>query len=188
MLEKESASHHTLSVHFQAKQTTLTFLVQICPKMDLGLEIQKTNIRIRLIILEILCVSIFRQNGQLSLFWPNFAQKSILGQNFKNLNVDTMCTSRYHVCQFLGKTDNFESFHLNFGKLPNYMWYFGSNNADGVAKNSVEAKMSWVEVGTRFTNSLKFIKYTSTATLWQKNSFVEEETFKNCSIDYIVKV
>ena len=28
---------------FQAKQTTLTFSVQICPKMDLGLEIQKTN-------------------------------------------------------------------------------------------------------------------------------------------------
>ena len=33
---------------FQAKQTTLTFSVQICPKMDLGLGIQKTHVGIRM--------------------------------------------------------------------------------------------------------------------------------------------
>ena len=33
--------------------------------MDLGLEIQKTNVGIRIIILEIPCVPIFSQNGQL---------------------------------------------------------------------------------------------------------------------------
>ena len=139
----------------------LTFLVQICAKKDLGLEIQKSNVGIRMIILQILCVPIFRQNGQLSLFWAKFAQKCILGKNFKNLSVGLeSAPPRYHVCQFSGKIDNFEFFHLNLEKLPNYIWYFGSNNVDGVAKNSVEAKMSWVEVSPQFSNALKFINYT----------------------------
>ena len=55
----------------------LIFLAQICPKMDLGLEIEKPNFGIRISILEIPCVPIFRQNGQLSLFWPKFTQKGI---------------------------------------------------------------------------------------------------------------
>ena len=41
--------------NFQAKQKVLTFSDQISPKMDLGLEIQKTNVGITIIILEILC-------------------------------------------------------------------------------------------------------------------------------------
>ena len=45
-----------MCANFQAKWTTLTFLAQICPKMYLGLETQKTNIGIRIRILEILCV------------------------------------------------------------------------------------------------------------------------------------
>ena len=48
--------------NFQVKQIALTFSDQICPRMDLGLEIQKTNVGIRIAILEIPCVSIFRQN------------------------------------------------------------------------------------------------------------------------------
>ena len=32
-------------------------------------------------------------------------------------------------------------------KLPNYVQYFGSNTVEGVAESSVEAEMSWVEVG-----------------------------------------
>ena len=47
--------------------------------MDLGLEIQKTNVGIRMSILEIPCVPIFRQNEQLGLFWPKFVQKIDLG-------------------------------------------------------------------------------------------------------------
>ena len=39
----------------QAKQIALTLPDQISPKMSLGLEIQKTNVGIRIIILEILC-------------------------------------------------------------------------------------------------------------------------------------
>ena len=51
--------------NFQAKQTALTFLAQICPKMDLGLAIQKTIVRIRISVLNITCVSIVSQNKQL---------------------------------------------------------------------------------------------------------------------------
>ena len=51
--------------NFQAKQTALTFSVQIYPKMDLGLTIQKTIAGIRISILDIPCVPIFSQNEQL---------------------------------------------------------------------------------------------------------------------------
>ena len=44
--------------NFQAKQTAFTFSVQICTKMDLGLEIQKTNVEIRISIPDILCMPI----------------------------------------------------------------------------------------------------------------------------------
>ena len=158
-----------MCANLQTKQTTLTFLAQICPKMNLGLEIQKTNVGIRIIILGTLWVPIFRQNNNFDFFCPNLPKNKFWGQNFKNLSADSeSAPPRYHVCQFSAKTDNFEFFHQNLGKLPNYMWYFGSNNVEGVAKNSVEAEMSWVEVGPRFSNTLKFINYTSRATLWQK--------------------
>ena len=41
-----------------------TFSTQICPKTDIGLEFQKTNLRIRIRTLEILCVClpIFKQS------------------------------------------------------------------------------------------------------------------------------
>ena len=51
--------------NFQAKQTALTFSAQICPKMDLGLAIQKNIVGIRISILDIPCVPIFSQNEQL---------------------------------------------------------------------------------------------------------------------------
>ena len=50
---------------FQAKQTALTFSTEDLPKQDLGLEIQKANIGIRISILDIPCVPIFSQNRQL---------------------------------------------------------------------------------------------------------------------------
>ena len=51
--------------NFQAKQTALTFSAKICPKMDLGLEIQKTNVGIRISIVKMACMPISRKNGQL---------------------------------------------------------------------------------------------------------------------------
>ena len=44
---------------------TLTFLVHILPKMDLGSGIQKTNVGIRISIIKMPCIPIFRENGQL---------------------------------------------------------------------------------------------------------------------------
>ena len=54
-----------LSANFQAKQTALTFSVQICPKMGLGLAIQKTIVGIGISILDIPCLLISSQNEQL---------------------------------------------------------------------------------------------------------------------------
>ena len=61
-----------MCANFQAKHTTLTFSSQICQKnkkkqkkIDLGLETHKTNVGIRISIVEKPCVPIFRQNGQL---------------------------------------------------------------------------------------------------------------------------
>ena len=45
--------------------------------MNLGFEIQTTNLEIRISILETPCVPIFRQNGQLYLFSQKFVQKGI---------------------------------------------------------------------------------------------------------------
>ena len=49
--------------------------------------------------------------------------------------------------QFSDKTNKFEFLGLNVGRLPNYVQFFGSNIAEGVAESSVEAEMSCVEVG-----------------------------------------
>ena len=50
------------------------------------------------------------------------------------------------MCQFSVKTNNFEFFDPNLGKLPNYVQYFGPNIVEGVAESWVETEMSWVEV------------------------------------------
>ena len=61
--------------NFQTKKTTLTLLAQICQKTNLnGLEIQKTNVGIRIRNLEIPCVPAFRQNGQFWIFRPKFGE------------------------------------------------------------------------------------------------------------------
>ena len=136
-----------MCANFQQKWITLTFLAQICPKIDLGLEIQKTNVERGISILEILFVPIFKQKKKLFLFRPKFAQDRFWDQNFRNLSLDSeSAPTIYHACQFSIKMDNFEFFGLNLGKLPNYVQYFGSNNTEGVAKSRVEAEMSWVEV------------------------------------------
>ena len=51
-----------MCANFQAKRTTLTFLAQIFPKMDLGFEIQKTKVRTKISIFKIPCLPIFSQN------------------------------------------------------------------------------------------------------------------------------
>ena len=61
--------------------------------------------------------------------------------NFKKLSLDLKSPPPSSLsCQFSVKTDNFEFFGLNLGKLPNYMRYFGSNNVEGVAKGPLGLK------------------------------------------------
>ena len=72
-----------MCVNFKVKQTALTFFGPSLSKRNLELKIQKTNVGIRISILEIPCVPIFRQNGQFWLFEPKFAQKWILGSEFQ---------------------------------------------------------------------------------------------------------
>ena len=81
--KKNQKPWDNICTNFQVRQTTLTFLAQICPKRKSGFEIQKTNVGLRISILEILCVPIFRQNGQLWIFGLKFAQKWILGSKFQ---------------------------------------------------------------------------------------------------------
>ena len=84
----------------------LAFLEQICPKRNLNLEIHKNNVGIRISILEIPCVPIFRQNEQIC---PNLPKNQFRGQNFKNLSLDSESASlRHNVHQFSDKMDNFE--------------------------------------------------------------------------------
>ena len=46
-----------------------SFSTQICPKKDSGLKTEKSNVGIRINIVETLCVSIFSQTGPLWVFW-----------------------------------------------------------------------------------------------------------------------
>ena len=96
---KNQHPQDTMCGHFQAKQTTLTFLAQIYLKIDLGLEILKTHVGKRITILEISYVPIFRQNGQVSLFQPKFAKNEFWGWNFKIISADSRSAPpRDHVC------------------------------------------------------------------------------------------
>ena len=53
-----------MAAFFQVKRTALILSPQICPKTNLELEIQKTNVDLRISILEILYVPMFGLNGQ----------------------------------------------------------------------------------------------------------------------------
>ena len=61
------------------------FLGLTLPKIDLGFEIQKTTVGIRISILEIPCVPNFTQNGQHWHFLPKFAQKGMKSWEFRKL-------------------------------------------------------------------------------------------------------
>ena len=124
--------------------------------MDIRLEIQKTNVGIKISILEILCVPISRQNGHFLVFGRSFPKNWLWAQNFRNLSPNSESVHpRFYGCQFSVKTDNFELFGLNLEKLPNHIRYFGANNVEGIAESWVEVQMSWVEVGRTGWNWMK---------------------------------
>ena len=63
-----------MRANFQTKQTTLNIWAQVYPKLESGIEIPKSKPGFGISILEILCAPIFRQNKQLGIFGPKFAQ------------------------------------------------------------------------------------------------------------------
>ena len=50
------------------------------------------------------------------------------------------------MCQFSVKTDKFEFFGLNLGKLPNCVKFFVSNKVEVDAESLLEAGIYWVKV------------------------------------------
>ena len=138
----------SLCSNLQLKQRalTLTFSAQIWPKMDLRLEIQKTNVTIKISILEKPCVRIFRQNEQLWLFRLRFAQKLILGLEFQKSKFGFgIPTSKIPSVPISSQNGQVWIFRPKFGEIAQVR-YFGSNNIEGVAESWVETEMSGVEV------------------------------------------
>ena len=84
--------------------------------MDLGFKIQENNFGIRIRILK--CVPIFRQNGQIWLFWPKFGQNVVFGLIFRKQKLKKESEStRYHVYQFSDKTEKFDFFVSNLPEM-----------------------------------------------------------------------
>ena len=150
-----------MCANFQLKLTNLTFLVQICPKRKLGFEIQKSNVGIRIIILEIPCVPIFRQNGQLWIFEPKFAQKWIWGAEFQKSKCGFgINTSNIPCVQNFSQNGQLLIILPKFGEIPQlrpifwfkYCWGCcrelggGWNELVGAGWSWMEVEMSWVEV------------------------------------------
>ena len=85
--------------------------------MDLRFKIQKTYLGIIIRILKKPSVPIFRQNGQIGLFWTKFGQNWIFSSKLrKQMLKQESASSRYRVCQLLDKTKNFDFFGPNLPK------------------------------------------------------------------------
>ena len=82
---------------------------QICQKMDLLSEISKTNVGIRISIVDM-------PGMPLLTFWAQICQKMDFGgQNFKNLSLDSESASlRYCAYQFPDIRGNFKFLDPNF--------------------------------------------------------------------------
>ena len=108
---------------FQTKQTALTFLSQICLKMDLGLEIRKTNFGIRIKSLRYSVWQFLKKSGNFDFFGPNMPNNGFWGRNFENLSPDAeSAPPRYHVNLFTAKTNNFDFFWPKYAQK----WILGS--------------------------------------------------------------
>ena len=103
MLEQESATSMQHVYHFSGKTNNFDFLTQICPKMDLGPKIRKTNVGVR--------IRIVKMPNNLDFFDQNLPKNWFWSQKFKNLSLDSESASlRYYVYLFSDKTDNFDGF------------------------------------------------------------------------------
>ena len=93
----------------------MNFSVQICPKKDLGLETEKSNVGIRINIVETLCVQIFSQTGL--IFLAQICSKMDLGSEIQKNNVGIRISIAKMPCvPISGKMDNFDFFDPNLPK------------------------------------------------------------------------
>ena len=154
-----------MCANFQGKHTTLTFLAQIRPRGNLELEIQKTNVGIRISILEIPCVPIFRKNKQLWLFELKFSQKWIFGVWIRNQHLQHTLRanfqSKWITLIFWPKFGGncLATCDILIGILLRVLQRAGwrLNELSGDEWSWVEVEMSWVEVdgaGWRWVHGL----------------------------------
>ena len=116
-----STSKDTMCAIFQTKQTTSIFSVQISPKTNLGLGIPETNVGLRISILEIPCVPIFRRDRQLWLSLPKSAQKLISGSKFQTPKSRSsgISISKISCIPIFSQNGQLWIFGVNLGKLSN---------------------------------------------------------------------
>ena len=161
-----------MCANFQLKRTTLTFLAQICPKRKLGFEIQKTNVWIKISILEILCVPILRKNWQLWIFVPKFFQKWILESKFqKSKSGFGISTFKIPCVPIFNQSGQLLIFRPKFGEIAHlraicwfkYCWGYCRELGGGWTELGLggwywvelgAGGWSWVGVGARFSNTL----------------------------------
>ena len=95
-----------MCANVQAKQATLTILAQICSKTNLGLEIQKTNVGIRISIFKnIMCANFQEKQETLIILTQGWILESVFQKSKSGFR---RAPSTYHVCQFSVKIHNFK--------------------------------------------------------------------------------
>ena len=78
-------------------------------QFQIGFEIQKTNVGIRISILENTICTNFQKWTTFEFLGPNLPKNGFWGRSFKILCLDSESASlRYYVHQFSDKMDNFE--------------------------------------------------------------------------------
>ena len=153
-------------------------MAQICPKRNLGLEIQKTNVGIRISIFEIPYVPLLKENKKLWLFGLKFAQKWFLGPEFQKYKSGFgINTWKITGVPYFIQNVRFWIFWPKFGEIAQLRAIFwfkhcwgccrqlvgvwnelggGWNELGGGEWSRMElggGVWSWVEVGARFSNT-----------------------------------
>ena len=109
----QSHPRDTLCTSFQAKWRIELFRLKFAQKTDIRLEFQKTNLRIRISNLKILCVCANFQAKQIALtFSDQISPKIDLGLEIQKGNVGIRMIILKMLCQFSGKTNNFDFFSI----------------------------------------------------------------------------
>ena len=92
---KNQHPRYTMCVNFQSKWTTLNFSAQICPKKDFGFKTEKSNLGIRVNIVETLN---FRSNWTTLSFSVQICPKMDLGFEIEKTNVGTRISNLEVTC------------------------------------------------------------------------------------------